>query len=67
MSVYKVENLKKVDPTRYIEGDLFITKQSVAVLTNGQVEPLVKQSDLKGYVKKNEVKKMIEKAVKDRE
>ena len=65
MAVYKVENLTKVNPTRYIEGDLFITKKSAALLLNGKIEPIIKQSDLKGYVKRNDVQKMIDKAMKE--
>lgn len=67
MAVHKVENLSKVDPSRYIEGDLFISKRSAALLLNGKIEPIVKQSDLKGYVKRNDVQKMIEKAIKEGE
>lgn len=64
MAIHKVKNLSKVDQTRYIEGDLFITEQSAALLLNGKIEPIVKQSDLKHYVKRNDVRKMINDAMK---
>jgi len=68
MTVHKVEKLKNVDPTRYMEGDVFISDKGSAQLLNGKMEPIVTQTDLKQYVKKSDVKKMIadavEKAVK---
>lgn len=55
MAVHKVENLSKVDTTRYVEGDLFISKRSAALLLNGKLEPIVR---------KNDVQKMIDYAIK---
>lgn len=63
MAVYEVENFHKIDPARYREGDLFITKKTAALLLNGKMEPIVKQSDLKNYVKKSEIQKLIDKAI----
>lgn len=57
MKVYKVKQLNKVNPTKYIEGDFFLTKQSIAMLHNGKIEPLVKQSDIRKIVK-DELKKV---------
>lgn len=59
MKPFKVTDLKKVDPTRYVEGDVFITDKQLAVLHQGTIEPLVLLKDLKGYVKKTEIKKLI--------
>ena len=59
MKPFKVNDLKKVDPTRYVEGDVFITDKQFAVLHQGSLEPLVMLKDLKGYVKKTEIKKLI--------
>lgn len=56
VNVYKVRSLSIVDPTKYKEGDFFITNQSVAILANGKIE---------GLPTKKEVEKMIKKAVKD--
>lgn len=64
MAVHKVKNLSKVDPTMYMEGDLFISERSSALLLNGKLEPIVKQSDLKNYVKKKDVQKMIDETLK---
>lgn len=64
MKVSKVSNLTKVDPTRYIEGDVFITEKSIGMLHNGKIEPMVKQSDLKDYVKKKDVVKLIDNELK---
>ena len=40
-----------IDPTKYSEGDLFLTERSVAILHHGKVETLVKQSDVKKMVR----------------
>lgn len=57
MSIHKVESLNKVDQTRYIEGDFFLTKQSIGILHNGKIETLVKQSDVRKIVR-DELKKV---------
>lgn len=64
MKILHVTNLKKVDTTRYIEGDLFLTDKQIGILHRGVIEPLVKKSDLNGYVKKADVQKMIDAAIK---
>jgi len=63
MKVIEVQNLKHVDVTRYKDGDLFVSKTKKAILHQGKLDPLVTESDLKGYVKKKDVEKMIEKAL----
>jgi hypothetical protein len=62
MTVHKVENLSKVDPTRYIEGDLFISKRSAAFLLNGKLEPIVTRSDVKKMIQ-SELKKVVKEDV----
>ena len=57
MNMYQVENMSKVNVSRYIEGDLFITKQRVGILHNGKIESLVKQSDVRKIVRE-ELKKV---------
>lgn len=59
MKVLQVNNLEKVDPARYIEGDLFLTEEKIGILHKGKIEPMVKQSDLKEYVKKKDVAKIV--------
>ena len=60
MRTIKVKSLSKVDPSKYIEGDLFLTDRTVAILQGGKVETLVKQSDVKKLVR-DEVKKVTKK------
>ncbi len=57
MTVHKVKSLNKVDPTRYMEGDLFITKQSGALLLNGKIEPIVTRSEVKKMIQ-TEIRKV---------
>ena len=57
MNVYQVENMSKVNVSRYIEGDVFMTKQRVGILHNGKIESLVKQSDVRKIVRE-ELKKV---------
>lgn len=64
MKVYTVKTFQAINTTRYVEGDVFTTDKQIGVLQNGKIEPLVKQSELKGYVKKSEVSKLIEAALK---
>lgn len=63
-NVIPVEDFKKVDFTRYKEGDVFLSKKQLAVLQEGKLEILVKQSDLKDYVKKKDVQKLIDDKLK---
>lgn len=58
MKTIKVERLTMIDPTKYSEGDLFLTDRSIAILHNGKVETLVKQSDVKKMVR-DEIKKVL--------
>lgn len=58
MKTIKVERLNNIDPTKYREGDLFLTDRSVAILHNGKVETLVKQADVRKIVR-DEVKKVL--------
>lgn len=58
MKTIKVNSLNKIDPTKYSEGDLFLTDRSIAIIHNGKVETLVKQSDVKKMVRE-EVKKVL--------
>ena len=57
MNVYQVENMSKVNVSRYIEGDVFMTKQRIGILHNGKIESLVKQSDVRKIVRE-ELKKV---------
>ena len=58
MDIQKVNQLSKIDTTKYKEGTLFMTSQSIALLHNGKVEPLVKQSQIKKLIQ-DEVKKVL--------
>lgn len=58
MKTIKVERLDRIDPTRYSEGDIFVTDRSVAILHNGKVETLVKQSEVRKMIRE-EVKKVL--------
>lgn len=58
MRPIKVERLNLIDPTKYSEGNLFITDRSIAILHNGKVETLVKQADVRKIVRE-EVKKVL--------
>jgi len=57
MSVYKVTSINKVDPTRYTEGDFFLTKQTIGMLHNGKIDRLVKQTDVRKIIR-DEIKKV---------
>jgi len=58
MKTIKVERLTNIDPTKYSEGDLFLTDRSIAILHNGKIETLVKQSDVKKMVR-DEIKNVL--------
>lgn len=58
MSVIKVNQLSKINTTKYKEGTLFMTNQSIGIVHNGKVETLVKQSQVKKMIK-DEVKKAV--------
>lgn len=66
VDAYEVKSLATVDTTNYKQGDIFITNRSVGILTNGKIKTFQFDTpDLSQYVKKDEVKKMIEKVVKN--
>ena len=46
ITAYKVNNLSKVDPRFYVEGDHFLTDRSVGILNNGKIKTLQDHSDL---------------------
>ena len=41
ITAYKVNNLSKVDPRFYVEGDHFLTDRSVGILTNGKIKNIL--------------------------
>ena len=63
--IVPVIDLQKVDVTRYKEGTIFSSEGQLAVLQNGKMDKLIKQSDLKDYVKKKDVKKLIDAHLKE--
>ena len=46
ITAYKVNNLSKVDPRFYVEGDHFITDRSVGILTNGKIKNILGNEQL---------------------
>lgn len=56
--VYTVDNIQNVNTTHYKEGDLFLTKNTIALIQNGKMEALVKKSDVKKLIK-DEVEKQM--------
>lgn len=58
MNVYKVKRLNDIDLTRYNEGDLFLTKQSIGIIHNNKMDQLVKKSDIKNLIH-DEVKRVL--------
>lgn len=61
---FKVTSLSKVDTTYYKEGDLFLTSRTIGFLHNGKIKTFIfKQADLSDYIKKEEVKELIQKEV----
>lgn len=65
VTAYRVEDFKKVRTDRYIESDIFYNDKEVGILIDGVIKPLSSgQPNMKNYVKKMEVKKMIEEALK---
>ena len=62
----KVDNLNKVKTDRYKEGDMFFTDKEVGILINGKIKKLnTTAPNMSQYVKKSEVKDMINQALKE--
>ena len=62
----KVGSLQKVKTDRYKEGDIFFTNKEVGILINGKIKKLNTTSpNMSQYVKKSEVKDMINQALKE--
>ena len=57
MRVVRVRAISIVDPTRYTEGDVFITSKTINILANGKIEKLMTESDVKKLIQK-EMKKV---------
>lgn len=68
IKAYQVNSLAKVDPSFYIEGDIFITKQSVGILANGEIKTIpFSRADLSNYVKKSDLEKTVKELIKKNE
>ena len=64
---FKVKTLANIDLIRYKEGDIFITARSVGILANNEIKTFnFERVNLKDYVKKKDVQKMIEKELEKR-
>ena len=62
----KVYSLQKVKTDRYKEGEIFYTDKEVGILINGKIKKLnTTTPNMSQYVKKSEVKEMIDKALKE--
>ena len=62
----KVGSLQKVKTDRYKEGQMFFTDKEVGILINGKIKKLNTTSpNMTQYVKKSEVKDMINQALKE--
>ena len=62
----KVQSLQKVKTDRYKEGDIFYTDKEVGILINGKIKKLnTTTPNMKDYVKKSEVEKMIDDKLKE--
>src|SRR5699024_8565952 len=54
ITAYKVNNLSKVDPRFYVEGDLYITDRSVGILINGKIKTLQGNENMEVHITKKE-------------
>ena len=50
ITAYKVNNLSKVDPRFYVEGDHFLTDRSVGILSNGKIKTIQGNEQLENDV-----------------
>ena len=54
ITAYKVNNLSKVDPRFYVEGDHFITDRSVGILINGKIKTLQGNENMEEHITNKE-------------
>ena len=54
ITAYKVNNLSKVDPRFYVEGDHFITDRSVGILINGKIKTLQGNENMEVHITNKE-------------
>src|SRR5699024_4443374 len=54
ITAYKVNNLSKVDPRFYVEGDHFITDRSVGILINGKIKTLQGNENMESHITNKE-------------
>lgn len=47
VTAYRVNSLANIKTENYIDGDIFITSKSIAILIDGQLTQLAKKDDLK--------------------
>lgn len=66
IKAYRVTAFNKVDTTRYIEGDLFISNKLIGMLVNGKIETLNRSQNLTSYVRVKDVEKMIDDKLKEK-
>ena len=54
ITAYKVNNLSKVDPRFYVEGDHFITDRSVGILINGKIKTIQGNENMEAHITNKE-------------
>src|SRR5699024_2301351 len=54
ITAYKVNNLSKVDPRFYVEGDHFLTDRSVGILNNGKIKTLQRNENIEAHITNKE-------------
>lgn len=58
--VIKVQNIKKIDATKFRNGDIFITGTKAYMLVEGKPKPLTTTApNMKEYLKKDELEKYL--------
>lgn len=61
---FKVKNFKDVKTDRYIEGDIFFNNKQAGILVEGKIMNIKGTPNMRDYVKKTDVEKMINDAIK---
>ena len=54
ITAYKVNNLSKVDPRFYVEGDHFLTDRSVGILSNGKIKTIQGNENMEAHITNKE-------------
>lgn len=55
VNMISVEDIKKINKTKYKNGDFFLSRSKLYILLDNKLKPLTQNHNMKDYIKKSEL------------